>query len=165
MSDAGPSRDDLLHVDDRGLSCRRGGFHVDPWKPVELAVVTHAHADHARPGSARYLATEASLPILRHRLPDDAVIDTLAYGEHIRLGDATLSFHPAGHVLGSAQARVEADDGEVWVVSGDYKRADDPTCKPFELVPCDVFVTEATFALPIYRWPSASEVAAEILAW
>ena len=158
------SRADVLEVDDFGLRCTRGGFHVDPWKPVPVAVVTHAHSDHARPGSQRYLATESSLPILQRRLQPDAVIDTVPYGEPFHLGDATLSFHPAGHVLGSAQVRVEVD-GEVWVVSGDYKRSPDPTCEPFELVPCDVFITEATFALPIYRWPDAQSVARDILSW
>jgi putative mRNA 3-end processing factor len=154
---------DLVHVSAEGLRCDAGGFSVDPIQPVPLAVLTHAHADHARPGSGRYVAPLGSVPILRHRLPD-ADVTGLPYGERVRIGDTTISFHPAGHVLGSAQLRIEAG-GEVWVVSGDYKRDPDPTCPPLEPVRCDVFVTEATYALPIYRWPDSTEIAAEILAW
>ena len=161
-------RNQLLQADDTGLHCRAGGFHVDPWRPADVAVVTHGHSDHARPGSKLYWAPEASLPILRSRLAADleggAEIRGVPYGETFRLGDAAISFHPAGHVLGSAQVRVEVD-GEVWVVSGDYKRIPDPTCEPFEVVECDAFVTEATFALPVYRWPDPQGVAREILAW
>ncbi|MEM9555754.1 MAG: ligase-associated DNA damage response exonuclease [Acidobacteriota bacterium] len=155
---------DLLQTDSHGLACKAGGFWVDPWRPVEHAVVTHAHADHARPGSARYLAAEASVPMLRRRLGDDAVIEGVPWGEPVQLGDALVSFHPAGHIRGSAQVRIEVD-GVVWVVSGDYKRDADPTCETFEVVPCDVFVTEATFGLPIYRWPPTDEVAADVLDW
>ncbi|MEM8961545.1 MAG: ligase-associated DNA damage response exonuclease [Acidobacteriota bacterium] len=155
---------DLLEVTEHGLWAADGGYHVDPVKPVPLAVVTHAHMDHARPGSERYLAPHASLPFLRQRLGDDAVIDTLPFGEPYRLGNHQLSFHPAGHVRGSAQVRIEAD-GDVWVVSGDYKRAADPTARGFEVVEADVFITEATFALPIYRWPSTSEVIDELVDW
>lgn len=158
------SRTPLLCPDDRGLWCAAGGFHVDPWKPVPRAVITHAHGDHARWGSAAYLAAEASLPLLRRRLGEEAVLEGVPYGERVRLGETTVSFHPAGHVLGSAQVRVERE-GEVWVVSGDYKRQPDPTCAPFEPVACDTFVTEATFGLPIYRWPDTPEVAREVLAW
>lgn len=147
-------RADLVSVDDDGLKVNGGGFHVDPWRPVPLAVLTHAHADHARPGSGRYLASAASKPVLQHRLGPDAVIEGLEYGEVRRLGDVNVSLHPAGHVLGSAQVRLESTStGEIWVVSGDYKRRADPTCTGFEVVACDVFITEATFALPIYRWP------------
>ncbi|MEO1369977.1 MAG: DNA ligase-associated DEXH box helicase, partial [Acidobacteriota bacterium] len=143
-------------MDDDGLRVNGGGFHVDPWRPVPLAVVTHAHADHARPGSGRYLASAASKPVLQHRLGPEAVIDTLEPGEVRRFGDVDVSLHPAGHVLGSSQVRLcSPARGETWVVSGDYKRDPDPTCDPFEVVPCDVFIPEATFALPIYRWPSA----------
>jgi putative mRNA 3-end processing factor len=147
-----------------GLHCAAGGFHVDPALPVDLAIVTHAHADHARPGSARYVCAEAGLPILRQRLGPDAVIDAWPYGDARRLGDVEVSLHPAGHVVGSAQVRVH-DGREAWVVSGDYKRQPDPTCAPFEIVPCDTFVTEATFALPIYRWPAVDDVVDEIRAW
>jgi putative mRNA 3-end processing factor len=155
---------ELIEVDDRGLSCAAGGFHVDPWLPVPQAVLTHGHGDHARPGSALYHCVPEAVPVLRRRLGPDAKLVPHRYGEPFALGAVTVSLHPAGHVLGSAQVRVEAQ-GEVWVVSGDYKRQADPTCAPFEVLPCDVFITEATFALPIYRWPSPDEVARDILEW
>lgn len=147
-----------------GLFCERGGFHLDPVAPVPRAVLTHAHADHARPGCDAYLCAEPSLPLLRRRLGPDARIEAAAYGVQIRAGAIALSFHPAGHVLGSAQVRIE-DRGEVWVLSGDYKREHDPTCAPFEPLRCDTFVTESTFALPIFRWEEPQAVAREILAW
>jgi putative mRNA 3-end processing factor len=147
-----------------GLYCEEGGFHVDPWGAVPRAVITHAHGDHARAGSAAYLCAEPCAPLLRRRLGTDATIESLAYGSRVRLGSATVSFHPAGHVLGSAQVRIEASGG-VWVVSGDYKRAADPTCAPFEPVRCDTFISESTFGLPIYRWDSTASVIAELLAW
>lgn len=155
---------DLLRVDERGLWCELGGFHVDPWVPVPIAVVTHAHSDHARPGSGIYYCSAPGEDVLRLRVQPGAEIRVFAYGERFRLGEATLSFHPAGHVLGSSQVRVEGSEC-VWVVSGDYKRDEDPTCEPFEVVRCDVFISEATFALPIYRWDPAREVAAQIAAW
>ncbi|UJR83825.1 ligase-associated DNA damage response exonuclease [Sandaracinus amylolyticus] len=154
----------LLEPDDRGLWCAAGGFHVDPWAPVPRAVLTHGHGDHARPGSGSYLSVIEGAPILRRRLGDDATIQTLAYGERLRIGDTTVSLHPAGHVLGSAQIRIE-HAGEIWVVTGDYKRDRDPTCAPFEPVRCDVLVTEATFALPIYRWPDPAQVIDDIVAF
>lgn len=157
-------REPLVQVTRQGLYCERGGFHIDPWRPVERAVLTHAHSDHARPGSARYLATTSSLGILRRRLGADAVVEGMAYGEERMVGGVRVSLHPAGHVLGSAQVRLEAD-GEVWVVAGDYKRAADPSCEPFEVVRCHTFVSEATFALPIYRWAPGAEVAHEIFTW
>jgi len=156
--------DDLLVTSPAGLYCEAGGFHVDPWGPVARAVVTHAHADHARPGAAEYVCAAPSVPLLRHRLGPDAAIRGVAYGERVPLGATSVSLHPAGHVLGSAQVRIE-HEARVWVVSGDYKRAPDPTCEPFEVVPCDVFVTEATFGLPIYRWEEPAAVAAAIHAW
>ena len=154
----------LLRTDENGLFCEAGGFYIDPWKPVERAVISHGHGDHARWGSKAYLGAAPSLPILRRRLGEAAAIEGAPFGEPVRINGVTVSFHPAGHILGSAQVRVERD-GEVWVFSGDYKRAADPTCEAFEPVPCDVFITEATFALPIYRWDPASEVAREIWAW
>ena len=154
----------LLRTDENGLFCEAGGFYIDPWKPVERAVISHGHGDHARWGSKAYLGAAPSLPILRRRLGEAAAIEGAPFGEPVRINGVTVSFHPAGHILGSAQVRVERD-GEVWVFSGDYKRAPDPTCEAFEPVPCDVFITEATFALPIYRWDPASEVAREIWAW
>jgi putative mRNA 3-end processing factor len=154
----------MIELTDNGLYCPAGDFHVDPWRPVERAVITHGHADHARPGSRRYLAAESGLGILRSRLGRQADIQGLAYGEPIRMGAARVSLHPAGHVLGSAQVRIETEEG-VLVASGDYKRDDDPSCEPFEVVPCDTFITEATFALPVYRWPDGATVARDILSW
>jgi putative mRNA 3-end processing factor len=154
----------LLEVTDSGLYCRPGDFHVDPWRPVPRAVLTHAHADHARPGSDRYLAASAGERLLRVRLGPEAALDVLPYGEVIERNGVRISLHPAGHVLGSAQMRLE-HGGHVWVVSGDYKLEPDPTCAPFEPVRCHVFVTESTFGLPIFRWPPSGEVLREVNAW
>jgi len=148
----------------QGLFCRRGGFHLDPREPVPLAVVTHAHGDHAVAGCGRYLCAAPSVPLLRQRIGPDAVIEGLDYGERRVLGEVQISFHPAGHVLGSAQVRIDSA-GEVWVATGDYKREPDPTCAPFELVPCDVFITEATYALPIFRWDDPREVIGDLHRW
>ena len=157
--------DSLIRVTPEGLFCEAGGFYIDPWLPVPRALVTHAHGDHARPGSAAYLCLADTAPFLRRRFVEFApVVESVSYGHRLRLGRTIVSFHPAGHVRGSAQIRVEAD-GEVWCVSGDYKRAADPTCAPFEPVRCNVFVTEATFALPVYRWPSSASIARDILDW
>jgi putative mRNA 3-end processing factor len=154
----------VLQETPRGLLCPDGSFYIDPWQPVERAVVTHAHGDHARPGSAAYLCTPETLPLLRRRFGAEAVIETLPYRESRTMGSVRVSFHPAGHVLGSAQIRIEGLKG-VWVVAGDYKRAADPTCIPFEPVPCDTFVTESTFGLPIYRWDPNKVVMGDILSW
>lgn len=154
----------LIESSPAGLYCPAGDFHIDPWRPVPLAVVTHAHADHARSGSGRYIAAAPGVPLLRARIGDGAPIEARDYGEAFQLGEARVSLHPAGHILGSAQVRVEVDR-QVWVVTGDYKRDPDPTCTPFEVVPCDVLVTESTFALPVYRWPPAERIAREVLAW
>lgn len=154
---------DLIVLRPEGLYCPAGDFYIDPWKPVPRAVITHGHGDHARPGMGRYWASRESLPVLQWRLGAQDY-DIHEYGAPFRIGDARLSLHPAGHVLGSAQVRVEVD-GQVWVASGDYKRQPDPTCAPFEVVRCDTFITEATFGLPIYRWPDAGEVAREVVAW
>lgn len=154
---------DLIAVRPEGLYCAAGDFFIDPWRPVDRAVITHAHGDHARFGSARYLAAQPSAAVLRTRL-GDITLDTLAYGARLRLRDVTVSLHPAGHVLGSAQVRIE-HRGEVWVVSGDYKLDDDPTCDPFEPVRCHTFVTESTFGLPIYRWNDPRSVIGDIAAW
>ncbi len=156
----------MIEARPEGLYCAAGDFYVDPWAPVPLAVLTHAHADHARPGCGKYIAAEPSTAILAHRLQGEAplVVDALQYGETRTLGDVRVSLHPAGHVLGSAQVRI--DDGrDVWVITGDFKRDRDPTCAPFQVVRCDVLVTEATFALPIYRWEEPERVALEILAF
>jgi putative mRNA 3-end processing factor len=154
----------LLIESPSGVFCPAGGFHIDPWGPAERALVTHAHGDHARPGSQAYLCAEPSRPLLERRLGHDVRIEAVPYGEIITIGAVRVSFHPAGHILGSAQIRIEGSGG-VWVVAGDYKRAADPTCAPFEPVACDTFVTESTFGLPIYRWDRTDVVIAEILAW
>lgn len=154
----------LIRPTDTGLACAAGGFQIDPWRPAATALITHAHADHARPGSGTYYTAGPGVGLLRKRLGDDADIRPVDWGERLGFGATEVSFHPAGHVLGSAQIRVESAAG-VWVVSGDYKRDADPTCTPFEVVPCDTFVTEATFALPVYRWRPGRETAAEIHEW
>ncbi|HEY0334199.1 MAG TPA: ligase-associated DNA damage response exonuclease [Stenotrophomonas sp.] len=154
---------DLVVMRPEGLYCPAGDFHIDPWRPVPCAVITHGHGDHARPGMGSYHCLDTSLPVLRWRLGDQQYFAHRA-GDAFTLGRARVSLHPAGHVLGSAQVRIEADD-QVWVASGDYKRQPDPTCEPFETVPCDVFITEATFALPVYRWPETREVVDEIVQW
>lgn len=146
--------EDWLRVTDAGLYCVPGDFHIDPVRPVARAVVTHGHADHARPNNEKILATPETLTIMRARYGESAgaTLQPLAYGEAVTVGDATVRLVPAGHVLGSAQAIVE-HAGQRIVVSGDYKRRRDPTCAAFEPVPCDVFITEATFALPVFRHP------------
>lgn len=154
----------LIALTDHGLYCAAGDFYIDPWRPVDRAVLTHAHADHARNGSAWYLAHTDSEAILRHRLGRDIPLTTVSYGETVQLRDATVSLHPAGHVLGSAQVRVQVAD-EVWVASGDFKRDPDPTCAAFQPVACDTFITEATFALPVYRWPAIDTVIDDIVGW
>jgi putative mRNA 3-end processing factor len=154
----------LITVRPEGLYCEKGGFFIDPWRGVDTALITHGHSDHARAGSAQYVATAVSEGILRHRLGSDIQLRGVDYGERLKLGETWVSFHSAGHVLGSAQIRVEHRD-EVWVVSGDYKRCADPSCAPFEVVPCDRFITEATFGLPIYRWDSGAETARRIYDW
>ncbi|MDU8946574.1 ligase-associated DNA damage response exonuclease [Ovoidimarina sediminis] len=153
----------VLKSTDRGLYCEAGDFFIDPWRPVDRALITHGHADHARPGHARYLATETALPVIRHRL-GDITAEGIAFGEVRRIGDAEVSFHPAGHVPGSAQIRV-AVGGEVWVVSGDYKTAPDRLSEPFEPVRCHAFITECTFGLPVFTWAQEADVAGSINAW
>lgn len=147
-----------------GVYCPVGGFHIDPWQPVDRAVITHAHADHARPGSRAYLCAGPAAPLLRRRMGDGCTVESLPYGQVLPLGGVRVSFHPAGHVLGSAQLRLDGPGG-VWVVSGDYKRAADPTCAPFEVVACDTFVTESTFGLPIYRWDPTARVIDDVIEW
>ncbi len=132
----------LLSATDRGLYCEAGDFFVDPWAAVDRAVVTHAHGDHVAWGCRGYLTAEPGVPVLRERLDPSAPIRGAAYGEALDVGGVRVSLHPAGHILGSAQVRIE-HAGEVWVVSGDYKTEPDPTCAPFEPVRCDTFVTES----------------------
>ncbi|MDB5898057.1 MAG: hypothetical protein JWP41_1659 [Ramlibacter sp.] len=154
---------DLIVQRPEGLYCPPGDFYIDPWRPVPRAVITHAHSDHARQGSGHYLASAPAEGVLRTRL-GEIDLQTLRYGERVQHHGVTLSLHPAGHVLGSSQVRLE-HGGEVWVASGDYKVAADPTCAPFEAVRCDVFITESTFGLPIYRWCPDEEIFADINAW
>ena len=154
----------LIEPTASGLYCEAGGFHIDPWQPVQHAVVTHAHGDHLTPGSRAYLCSDASKPLAVHRLGSGTAVSSSGYGEPIDIGGVRVSFHPAGHILGSSQVRVE-HKGEVWVVSGDYKRAGDPTCAPFEPLRCHTFVTEATFALPVFRWDHVDLTVREICDW
>ena len=153
---------DILTVTEAGIYCPAGDFHIDPWRPVGRALITHGHSDHARPGHDAYLATEAAAPAIRYRL--DVPVETVRYGESRRIGDATVSFHPAGHVPGSAQIRVEVK-GEVWVVSGDYKTEPDRLSEPFEPVKCHTFITECTFGLPVFRWQPEAEAMEEVSRW
>lgn len=154
---------DLLSLTPQGLYCAAGGFYIDPWRPVARAVITHGHSDHARAGNDSYLCTPQALPVIRHRLGPLAA-ETLPYGQPLSIGPVTLSFHPAGHVPGSAQVRVE-HRGEVWVVSGDYKTEADGLAEPFESLRADAFVTESTFGLPVFRWRPQAEVVADIARW
>jgi putative mRNA 3-end processing factor len=154
----------VLEIREAGLYCAAGDFYVDPIAPVERAIITHAHSDHARPESRHYLTAREGEALVRTRVGDDASIQTAGYGERLHFGEVTVSLHPAGHILGSAQVRIERN-GEVWVVSGDYKFAPDPTCAPFEPQRCHTFVTESTFALPIFRWAPAPETITTIEGW
>ena len=154
----------ILEQTDSGLYCPLGDFYIDPWRPVEKAVITHAHFDHARPGSKTYLATEDSKSILQLRLGQDIDITTAKYGQTFVINGVKLSLHPAGHVLGSAQVRIE-HNGEVWVISGDYKTEADSTCAPFEQLRCHTFVTESTFGLPVFRWSTQHAIFADINNW
>ncbi len=154
---------DLIIARPEGLYCPPGDFYIDPWRPVPRTVITHAHGDHARTGHGSYLAAAPGEGLLRSRLGEIS-LQTLAYGERIRVGDVTISLHPAGHVLGSAQVRVE-HAGEVWVASGDYKTEAEGTCTPFEPVPCHAFITESTFGLPIYTWEPQAELLAQVNTW
>ena len=153
----------LLTFRPEGIYCARGGFYIDPWRAVSRAVITHGHADHARSGMGHYLCTDIAAPVMRHRLGDIA-LDTLPYGETRDINGVTLSFHPAGHVPGSAQVRV-AYKGEIWAVSGDYKLEDDGLSTAFEPITCQHFITESTFGLPVFNWAPQTQVAAELNAW
>ena len=157
------SKDPVLTFTNKGIYCPAGKFYVDPWLPVNHAVITHAHADHARPGNKKYIATDIAAPVLTHRLGEIS-LETIAYGETRQIGSAMVSFHPAGHVPGSAQIRVEVN-GEVWVVSGDYKTVADGLSTAFEPVKCHSFITECTFGLPVFRWPTQENVFVEINQW
>lgn len=155
----------MLQVTDRGLWCEAADLHIDPWRPVDRAIVTHAHGDHLAWGCGGYLAAAPGALVTRARLGQHADrLETVAYGESRTVNGVRISLHPAGHILGSAQVRLE-HRGEVWVVSGDYKVDPDPTCTPWEPVRAHTFITESTFGLPIYRWPAPTVVAEQVNAW
>lgn len=153
-----------LKVLPEGLYFPDGDFYIDAFRPVSVCVVTHAHGDHAYFGHALYIATPETIKIMQHRMGGNLNCKPLSYGEKFKIGDAWISLHPAGHILGSSQVRIECK-GIVTVISGDYKRAHDPTCLPFEVVECDIFVTESTFALPIYQWLPGQQIGQQILEW
>jgi len=148
----------------RGLYCPPGDFYIDPARGVKHAVITHAHGDHLCADSSRMLLAAAGVGIARKRLKDARHLDALEYGEPVNFGAVRVSLHPAGHILGSSQVRLE-HEGQVWVVSGDYKRQADPTCAPFEPVHCDVFVSESTFGQPHFVWPHTPDVVGNIVRW
>jgi putative mRNA 3-end processing factor len=154
----------LLQVRDAGLYCPGGDFYIDPVQPVAYAVITHGHADHARPGHDHYLTSSAGAAILKARLGPSIDVQPLAYGETLRRQAVRLSLHPAGHMLGSAQVRIE-QAGRVWVVTGDFKQHADPTCPPFEPLRCHGLVIESTFGLPVFRWPAPKQVLSQINLW
>jgi putative mRNA 3-end processing factor len=154
----------LLEATANGLYCPAAGVFIDPKKAVPRAIITHGHSDHARPGHRWALTSASGAPLVRARIGQKTPLESLPFGETRRIGDAWISLHPAGHLLGSAQVRIEVG-GRVAVVTGDYKRGADPTCEPFEPVPCHLLVTETTFGLPLYRWPSSESIRDEIDAW
>ncbi|MFG0284902.1 MAG: ligase-associated DNA damage response exonuclease [Phycisphaerales bacterium JB039] len=156
---------DLVVTTDRGLYCPPAVAFIDPWAPAPRAIVTHAHSDHAAPGCGAYLTSASGVGPLRARVGVSASIEGLAWGETRRIGDVMVSLRPAGHLLGSAQVVLEAPGSPRWVISGDYKVDPDPTCEAFEAAACDVFLTESTFGLPVFRWPDQAEVVASINEW
>jgi putative mRNA 3-end processing factor len=157
--------EDLLCPTPAGLWSKAGGFHIDPTRPVERALITHGHSDHARAGHGAVLATRETLRIMAARYGEafTAARQEAVLGEAMRIGDATVTFQPAGHVLGSAQIAVESGGLRI-VASGDYKRRPDPTCLPFVPIPCDIFITEATFGLPVFRHPAAETEIGKLIA-
>jgi len=153
----------LLQVTENGIYCERADLYVDPWRPVDSAVITHGHADHSRSGHKHYLSTDLAAPVIQHRL-GDVNIETMAYGESRTVNGVRISLHPAGHIIGSAQVRLEYKD-EIWVAAGDHKLADDGIATPFEPVRCHHFISESTFGLPVYKWKPQSETFAEVNDW
>lgn len=157
------SDEDLLVFTDSGIYCPQADVYIDPWKPVHRALITHGHADHSRWGHQQYVCTHSAKPVIKYRL-GNIQISSLAYGETLRVNGVEFSFHPAGHIIGSAQIRV-AYRGQIWVASGDYKPQNDGVSEPFELVKCHAFITESTFGLPIYKWQNPQFIFGEINQW
>lgn len=157
-------QNNLLEINACGIYCPAADIYIDPWKPVDKALITHAHSDHARWGNKYYLAHKDSGPVLKLRLGNDIKLQTTDYGTEHLMNGVRISFHPAGHITGSAQIRLE-HKGAVWVVSGDYKTETDNTCSPFEVVSCHTFITESTFGLPVYKWAPQEDVFQEINSW
>ena len=153
----------LLEFNDNGIFCAAGNFYIDPWRPVKYAVITHAHSDHAKWGHENYLAHTLSREILKYRL-GEINLQTLEYAQSTIKNGVEISFHPAGHIIGSAQVRV-AYKGEVWVVSGDYKLEDDGVCQPFEPIKCHSFISECTFGMPVYKWVPQQEIFTSMNNW
>ncbi len=154
----------LLDFTSSGIYCPVADVYIDPWKPVDRAIITHAHADHARIGNRSYLAHHASVPLLKHMLGEYIDIQGVEYGQTLYENGVKISLHPAGHIVGSAQVRLEYK-GEVWVVTGDFKMVDDGISKPFEPLKCDVLVTDSTFGLPIFEWQPQQVVFDDINRW
>lgn len=154
----------LLESTENGLFCAAGDFYIDPWRAVDRAVITHAHGDHARSGNKAYLCSDVGVDVLRQRVGAEANIQGVPYGQALTLNGVHITLIPAGHILGSAQVRVEYG-GEIWVFSGDYNTHPNPTCAPFEPVRCHTFIGESTFGLPIYHWEDSSRVFAQIHDW
>jgi putative mRNA 3-end processing factor len=154
----------LLKLTSCGIYCEQGDFYIDPWRPVSKAIITHAHSDHARSGNQYYLTSKPGELLLKARLGPEINLQTLSYGEKITINGVEISLHPAGHILGSSQVRVSYK-GQIWVASGDYKLEADNTCHTFEPVKCHVFISEATFALPIYVWQPQNKIFDDINAW
>lgn len=154
----------MLKFDRYGIFCAPAGVYIDPWKPVDRAIITHAHSDHAKWGNKHYLAHHYSIPVLKYRLGKDIQTQGVEYGDTIVINGVKISLHPAGHIIGSAQVRLEYN-GEIWVVSGDYKLQNDGITTPYESLRCHHFVTESTFGLPIYNFPTPMEVATDINNW
>ena len=153
----------LISFTDKGLFCSQGNFYIDPWKPVDRAVITHAHSDHAKWGSKYYLCHHYTKPILQLRLGNNNY-ESIEWGERVTMNNVTVSLHPAGHIIGSSQVRVEYK-GDVWVVSGDYKTEDDGLSGKLEVVKCNTFITESTFGLPIYKWKPQKEIFENMINW
>ncbi len=154
----------MLSLTTAGLYCKAGDFYIDPGKGVDNAVITHAHSDHARRGSKQYYCVNSGEALLRQRIGKNISVTTATFGQSFTLNGVKISFHSAGHILGSSQVRMEFNN-QVWVASGDYKREPDPTCDPFEIVPCDVFVTEATFGTPRFKWEKNKDLGKDVFDW